>query len=84
MPIAEIGVFCVNFLLIVRRSIEPWEVNIPWDKGQIGVSKLVAYKVLLAFESAVEDTDDSQGLVLIALDGGFNLFWVEVSKPCCL
>lgn len=52
-----------------------------WVSRQEKHSRLVSNQVLLALENILEDTDDSDKLVVISLPGALDLFGMEVAEP---
>jgi hypothetical protein len=57
---------------------------VPWDEHEVSNGTFVTQKILLAFQSQIENIEDTNDLILVALDGTGQLLVVKSPEPGCL
>ena len=66
-----------------KRPVLPDHINVllPREKGNVGVSELVANQELLASQVLVQDASDALDLVFVSLGGAGDMLRVEHLEP---
>jgi hypothetical protein len=78
------GVLLWNLHAFELLTEKPGRYGVPRDEHQVRNRALLAHQVLLPLQGQVEDVENADDLVLIALDGTGELLGVEFLEPRCL